>query len=225
MRDKPLVIGICGRARHGKDAIAVVLGELFSARRLAFADHLKHLAMQTWDLSWDQVYGDLKEVGDPRWGGLTPRFLLQRMGTEVGRNIHKETWVRKAFDTIDRAYLGETVTLPNFTFRRFEKTAFPSGSASLWSVPDVRFKDEAEAVQARGGFVIKVVRPGLARPTDTHASETNIDEVREDYLVTNDGTIEDLAEKVEAIVGSVLRPKLEDTIDPASQAALLGRKP
>ena len=224
MRDKPLVIGICGRARHGKDAIAVILGELFCARRLAFADHLKHLAMQTWDLSWDQVYGDTKEVVDPRWGH-TPRFLLQRMGTEVGRNIHKETWVRKAFDTIDRAYLGETVTLPNFATKRFEKMAFPSRSTGLWAVPDVRFTGEAEAVQARGGFVIKVVRPGLARPTDLHASETNIDEVREDYLITNDGTIEDLAKKVGHIMGGVLKPKLEDAIDPASQAALLGRKP
>lgn len=224
MRDKPLVIGICGRARHGKDAIAVILGELFFARRLAFADHLKHLAMQTWDLSWDQVYGDTKEVVDPRWGH-TPRFLLQRMGTEVGRNIHKETWVRKAFDTIDRAYLGETITLPNFATKRFEKMAFPPRSTGLWAVPDVRFTDEAEAVQARGGFVIKVVRPGLARPTDTHASETNIDEVREDYLITNDGTIEDLAVKVESIVGGTLKPRLEDAIDPASQAALLGRKP
>lgn len=216
---KPLIIGVSGRARHGKDAVAQVLLQEFNVKRLAFADHLKWLAMHTWNLSWAQLYGDQKEVVDPRWG-LTPRFLMQRLGTEVGRNTHKETWVRKAFDTIERARRGEHVTLPHFSVRAdeplpgveplsegFHPFIFGPGAAAWWVIPDVRFPDEAEAIKREGGTVIKVVRPGLERPADGHASETSVDEVVEDHLVQNDGTLGDLVGRVVTLGERILAPR------------------
>jgi len=196
------IFAISGKKRHGKDSVARVLNE-WGVHRLAFADHLKWLAMKTWDLSFEQVYGDdLKEVVDERWG-LTPRFMLQQLGTQVGRNIHEMTWVRKALDTIEKAARGEPVILPNLETRKFEETEFAEGWADRWCIPDCRFPGEADAVKARGGIVIKVVRPSLVS-NDTHASETEVDNVKEDYLVMNDGSIADLHAGIQAIIDRVL---------------------
>lgn len=203
MLAKPLIIGISGKKRHGKDSVARVLDQ-WGVHRLAFADHLKWLAMRTWDLSFEQVYGDdLKEVVDERWG-LTPRFILQQLGTQVGRNIHEMTWVRKAFDTIERAARGDMVILPNLITREFEEVEFAEGWADRWCIPDCRFPGEAEAVKAKGGIVIKVVRPSLVS-NDSHASETEVDNVKEDYLVVNDGTLDDLEVQVRRIMDKVLQ--------------------
>jgi dephospho-CoA kinase len=203
MTVRPLLIGISGKKRHGKDSVARVLSE-WGVHRLAFADHLKWLAMQTWDLSFEQVYGDdLKEVVDERWG-LTPRFILQQLGTQVGRNIHEMTWVRKALDTIEKAAKGEKVVLPNLVSREFEEVEFAEGWANRWSIPDCRFPGEAEAVKGKGGVVIKVVRPSLVS-NDSHASETEVDNVKEDYLLVNDGSLEDLELQIRKVMEQVLR--------------------
>jgi hypothetical protein len=195
-----LVIGISGKKRHGKDTVAKILGDLHGVRRLAFADHLKWVAMKTWDLSFEQVYGDdLKEVVDDRWG-LTPRFILQQLGTQVGRNIHTLTWVKKALDNIKRAHRGEPVLLPDLVAREFREFQFSPGEANTWAIPDCRFPGEADAIKAVKGVVVKVVRPEFSkRETDTHASETEVDNVVEDYLVINDGTVAELVVKVVAL--------------------------
>lgn len=202
-RTQPLILGISGKKRHGKDSVAQILSARWGVQRLAFADHLKWLAMKTWDLSFEQVYGDdLKEVVDPRWG-LTPRFMLQQLGTQVGRNIHVETWVRKALDTIQRAYRGEIVLLPDLRAREFGEFTFTPGTAAVWAIPDCRFPGEADAVHRAGGVVIKVVRPSVVS-TDTHASETEVDQVQEDHLVINDGSVADLEQHVVDAVAGVL---------------------
>ncbi len=57
---------------------------------------------------------------------------------------------------------------------------------------------EAAAVKRAGGLVVKVTRPGMDSG-DTHASETSVDLVEEDYLVVNDGSLEELTAKVRAL--------------------------
>lgn len=204
MRISPLIIGISGRKRHGKDVVSTILAEHYGAHRLAFADELKRVAMGLWDLSFEQVYGDdkHKETVDERWG-ISPRVLMQLLGTEVGRNIHKETWVRKAFSIIRKAHAGESVTLPDMTARCFRDFQF-SSDQDVWTIPDARFQSEAEAIKANGGIVIKVVRPSIIS-TDSHASETEVDNVEEDFLIVNDGSLADLEAKVLALAAEILQ--------------------
>lgn len=205
MRDRPLIIGISGKKRHGKDMVSAYLAES-GVLRVAFADELKRYAMELWDLSFEQMYGgdDIREVIDPRWG-VTPRFIMQQFGTEVGRSVHKDTWVRKTLRLIDRAHGGSPVLLPDLVQRRFREFQFEfgSGAADVWSIPDCRFPDEADAVRAAGGVVIKIVRPSIVS-NDTHASEVGVDKVVGDYTIINDGTLDDLRAKVAAVASQVL---------------------
>jgi len=88
---------------------------------------------------------------------MTPRILLQRLGTEAGRDIiHPNIWVNALF--------------PN----------------------------EMEAVTSRGGITIRVNRDN--ENESNHPSETGLDDATFDYTIDNNGTMEDLIEKVKFIL-------------------------
>lgn len=56
---------------------------------------------------------------------------------------------------------------------------------------DIRFPFEAEWIRSLGGIVIGISRPDNA-PTSQHASEAAVRDVKTDYTVDNDGTVQDL---------------------------------
>lgn len=117
---------------------------------------------------------------------LTPRKLLQLLGTECGREIlHPQIWV-------------------NALFADYEKD-------SEWIVTDVRFPNEAQAIKDRGGVVIRVNRDketalmdkGIHIPkhllSKEHPSETALDDYKFDEVIENNGSIEELIEKVKKL--------------------------
>lgn len=102
---------------------------------------------------------------------LTPRLILQLLGTEGGREvIHPNIWINATIGNLkpeDRAI-----------------------------VTDVRFPNEVEGIKKKGGIVIRVVRPSKIS-TSTHPSETSLNDYKDwDYIITNDGTLEELEQKV-----------------------------
>ena len=108
----------------------------------------------------------------------TPRFLLQFIGTDLLRNqLHPEIWVNSLF----------TDYQPN-------NLIYPS-----WCITDMRFLNEMEAVKKRNGITIRVNR-NLGESKDQHESETELDNAEFDYVINNDGTIEELIEKVREIL-------------------------
>lgn len=73
------------------------------------------------------------------------------------------------------------------------------GNTSNLIISDVRFPNEAKAIKERGGIVIKVVRPDV-ESSDSHQSETRIDEIVPDYILYNGSTLEYLAAKIDILV-------------------------
>jgi len=198
---RPLrLIGICGRKRHGKDSVGRILRD-YGYMNTAFADPVKRVAMDVYGLSWDQCYGDgpEKEAVDPRWG-LSPRAIMQRLGTEVGRGIHLDTWIRHTLDNVRSAAAGTGFVLRDDAGRAFVRVP-PPVSSPWWVVTDLRFPNEADAVRAVGGRVLRVVRPSLGVPTDEHPSESSVDLVTADVTIVNDGSLEDLRDLVDDAMG------------------------
>ena len=68
-----------------------------------------------------------------------------------------------------------------------------------WCITDMRFLNEMEVVKKRGGITIRVNR-NLEESKDQHESETELDNAEFDYVINNDGTIEELIEKVREIL-------------------------
>jgi hypothetical protein len=170
------LIGITGRKGSGKDTVGAILRTLYGYRTLAYADPLKRACRDIYGLTVEQTDGPLavKEAVDPRWG-LSPREIMQRFGTEVGRSIHTETWTRAAMLRVE-------------------------AEPGWWAITDVRFDNEAEVIHARGGIVLRVDRPGLGEGVGAgHASEA-VEQIPVDFVIVNDGTMLDLAGKVRAIL-------------------------
>lgn len=142
---------------------------------------------------------------------LTPRYALQRLGTEWGRDNFPNTWVNYAVRVYHRLQNGDCYYDQKSGLRT---TSFVGEGASPYHssswmrskrdvvISDARFKNELAGIKAAGGKVIRVKRPGVEAPAWQHASETEQMEIPDsefDYIVVNDGTLEDLAGKVDAL--------------------------
>ena len=73
-----------------------------------------------------------------------------------------------------------------------------------WCITDMRFPNEMEAVIKREGITIRVHRDlnnGNAHISPIpHESETALDDAKFDYEIINEGTLEDLVDKVREIL-------------------------
>jgi hypothetical protein len=68
-----------------------------------------------------------------------------------------------------------------------------------WIVTDVRFPNEATALQKVGGKIIRINRPAV-NPINAHSSETSLDDWEFDYTIDNNGSILDLQESIKNIL-------------------------
>jgi hypothetical protein len=99
---------------------------------------------------------------------LTPRYALQRLGTEWGRGCCRETWI-------------------NYGIRRAREL---ERAGRLVLITDTRFVNEARAISATGGYVVRVHRDG--KSPGEHGSEREQSLIQADLVVDNDGTLEQL---------------------------------
>jgi dCMP deaminase len=161
-----VVLGLAGYKGSGKDTLAALLAS-YGFRRVAFADPLKLACRAIFGFTAAQVEDPAqKEVVDPRWG-FTPRWAMQRLGTEgVRGSVADDVWVK------------------SFLLRAAEE---PSHVV----VTDVRFRNEVDAVRSLGGRVFLVQRAGCTG--DGHASEALASKPELfDGVVRNDGAPRDM---------------------------------
>ena len=179
-------------------------------------EYLSWLSEVNYDRYEDTAYGDYR---------LTPRKLLQLLGTEAGREIiHPDIWVNALFsdytpDFIQQLEDGEHKVYPN------------------WIIPDTRFPNELKRINKYNGVTIRVERfltlrypeiwqeYGYSKSVEpstendklllgymkreyselyrklTHASETSLDNYEDwDYVIYNNYSIEKLIISVKDIV-------------------------
>jgi hypothetical protein len=177
-----IVVGITGRKGHGKDTAAAGLFEHgFTPMKFAaplkrmLESHLDYLGISQ-DIVERMVDGDLKEVESDLLCGRTPRFFMQKIGTEFGR------------DTIGETFWTDAFKLRSNLFDRVVCT-------------DVRFPNEVDVIKSMGGLVIRIVRPAAQRTGgDDHPSERLIDTLTVDFEVQNISTPAALQELVVKLV-------------------------
>jgi hypothetical protein len=96
-----------------------------------------------------RIEGDLNDVPDPLLGGRTPREGMIGLGYDWGQDrMHPEIWTN--------AWKGAA------------RAALDGGVPGVIA-EDVRNPEEVTAIHALGGFVARILRPGLV--VGTHASE------------------------------------------------------
>jgi hypothetical protein len=182
-----MIISITGKIGSGKDTIADIIMQYTPYHDWEikkFAGKLKDIAeilSGVPKINFEDQEFKKQDMG-PNWG-MTYRDLLQRLGTEAMRNgLHENVWVNALF--------------ADYHFNIEEDEQMPN-----WLITDCRFPNELEAVKAHKGITIKVIRDSGNTVGTTHASETALDDYTEwDYVVDNNGSIEDLKTQVFSIL-------------------------
>ena len=137
----------------------------------------------------DDYFYDRKLKEKPIDGiGKSVRELTQLFGTEFGRNmIDPDIWVNVA----------------NTMYQGAKNAPEYAGTYQGIAISDVRFENEAKWIHDNGGVVIKITRPGVG-PVNGHVSDKGLSDEHIDYVIENDGTLDQFHEKVLNTVQAVI---------------------
>lgn len=191
------IIGLFAQLAGGKDTVANYLAEKLSNddfrwKRLGFADAVKRVFMQSFNVTWEWIEEWKRKDEVPPGFDLSVRKSLQHIGDGF-RKIQADVWIRTALRNGDHAIIS-----------------------------DGRYLNEAKMIKEQGGFNVLLWRPGFenndSNPSESqirpyidfaamHYSEGPISDLPLigphpagfeyfDYFLVNNGTLEDLYSKI-----------------------------
>lgn len=172
------IIGLTGYAGSGKDTVRGVLAG-HGYLGMAFADPIRAMLGRLFDQAGVGLQymhkREYKESIIPRLG-VSYRHLAQTLGTEWGRTVSPDLWLRIADGFIkDTNSAGELW----------------SDGVPLFAISDVRFANEAQWVRDRGGVVWRINRPQAAAVRE-HSSEEEVGRIQVDAEIDNSGSLDEL---------------------------------
>ena len=203
-----MIIGLVGWIGSGKNTVADILATQHSYKKDSFAAPLKDATANIFNWPRKTLEGDtdhsrhFRECVDPYWANklqiknFTPRLALQIVGTELFReHFHPKIWL----DSLEHRYIA--------------------GGQKPTIITDCRFRNELAFVKQMGGFTIRVKRGDdphwteLAKQAQEgndfaiqqlsdigiHASEWDHTGVLVDFIIENNGTLEQLTDKVSSV--------------------------
>ena len=209
------LIGLGGKLRAGKDAVGDYLEEKHDFVKMGMSDALNEALLKI--NPWIPVpsgmsdreetflpYAHIHEAVGYVEAKKNPevRRLLQVLGTEVGRDmIDPDVWVSIAEKKIREHWAnGKSVVITAMRFPNEIEMLTRLGGLSVWvERPDAeRLSNGLEAEAGRG--TSDRVSEGLTGSQEAiqgHASENSVSSNDFDYVLVNDGTLDQLYRKVE----------------------------
>ena len=196
-----MILGISGKAGAGKDTVSKMIAytiwyynysqrlepfgiEHYNEQMLqyyniinridwyqtSFADKLKQCLSVILRTSRSNFEDNMFKQSTVEWLGISVRELLQKFGTAIRNEVCDDFWVK--------ACLKDFEDYNNYL------------------ITDVRFKSEAKGIKDLEGIIVRVNREGAG--AGNHISEIDLDDYSFDYVINNDGDMEDLLLKVKA---------------------------
>lgn len=207
-----MIIGILGNIGSGKDTVAEILIEDYQFRRISFASTLKDACASIF--SWDReaLEGlnkesrEWRETIDPWWANrlgiphLTPRWVLQNIGTDVmRRQFHPDIWIasveKQIHDTKDNIVISD-VRFPNEIISIHNQRG-----GCIWRV--IRGQTPFWwnlAISASSGDKYSTQSEKELERLGIHRSEWEWANTTPDCVIQNNGTLDDLRERVRLLV-------------------------
>ena len=144
-----MIIGVCGFIGSGKDTVADYLVNQHEFRRESFAGTLKDAVASVFGWDREMLEGkstearEWREEVDEWWAErlnmptLSPRWVLQYWGTEVGRkSFHTDIWIASLENKLRKSQDNVIIS-------------------------DCRFPNEVDSIKNAGGKVVWVIRGEL----------------------------------------------------------------
>jgi dephospho-CoA kinase len=184
-----VLIGICGRKTSGKTTITDYVVDNYEFIERSLAGPLKNALRELLLIDNENLYGSEEKKNEKLedWFDYTAREFMQHVGTELLREKLAELFPK----------IGTQIFTHNF------ELWYKKNKDNHVIVSDVRFEDDANIIKKLGGYIIKINRPNLTN-IDSHSSEVSVDRVKHDYIIENNGTLEDLYERVDQIMDNFI---------------------
>ena len=148
----------------------------------SFADHLKWICVKLFDIPSECVWGTDEQknqvqkhllwenISKDKTGAMTAREFMQFFGTDICRKIYEPIWVNSCIKKIQQEQSGLAI------------------------IADVRFPNEAKAIEEAGGTLVRLTRKVFE---DSHSSEVALDDYPfTDYIENSNESIDSLTVKV-----------------------------
>ena len=176
-----MIIGLVGYIGSGKGTVGDILVRDHQYTKFAFADALKDATATIFTWPRGLLEGDsnasraFRERVDPWWSNklgyeVTPRLILQKMGTEACRHgIADNIWIA----ALEKRMQGYDDVV----------------------ISDCRFPNEIDFIRSAGGVIVRVKRgedPSPEELSKLHISETAWNSYLPDRIIHNDKDIEGL---------------------------------
>jgi hypothetical protein len=202
----PSIIGLTGYAQHGKDTVGGILTTLYGYHRFAFADQVRTLALRIDPVIQRDELVTVYERPDEYASGATIRPTYGRL-SELVKNVGWEE--AKAWPEVRRILveLGmgvrDVIGADSWVFAganlasEFIPTPPEHGGVVF---TDVRFPNEVRWVRDNGGVVIRITRPGVEAVPHDNAAEVHVPNLRANFDILNDGTVNELYLRVQAVM-------------------------
>jgi phosphomevalonate kinase len=170
------LIGITGKKQSGKDTVCSIIQKILQPKSVVRIAFADALKEEV-----AKACGVSIEYINRHKDNF--RLILQGWGTNYRRQLFgNDYWIYK--------YLLKAKQLPSDTFAVV--------------VTDVRFLNEFHALNECYGKVIRVTRP-TDKHEDRHPSEAEMELIKADFCIQNNGTLQSLEEQVRAILKQIIK--------------------
>lgn len=191
------IVAICGLIGSGKDTVADILVSEYGFVKLSFAGILKDVVSVMFGWDREMIEGSTpesrvwREIEDPYWSSklgkpTSPRSVLQMIGTDIMRKyLDKDIWV--------------------FALEKKMSDLINSGKNIVFT--DCRFSNEFDFLRRQGASFFRIDRGDKPKwwydyvenkiePTQVHITEWGWINEPFDKMINNDGSIEDLKQRL-----------------------------
>jgi dephospho-CoA kinase len=191
------IIGICGKRRAGKDAVAEHLVANYCFVNCKIAAKLKDVCQLLFNFT-DEEIEVTKDETNCKWH-ISPRQAMQFIGTEL-----MQYEIQKLLPGIQRTFWIKSMLESNY------------GHHERIVISDLRFLHEVETISkyiAESNTKFTIIRIHRQHPassfsfnaTDDHISEQECNDISADIVVDNDGAMCDLLNKIDKAMRPVLQ--------------------
>jgi hypothetical protein len=177
----PRIIGLLARSRSGKDTVGDYIIAKYcehglnpkqSVVKRRLAQPIKDAVCALYGFTHDQLESDDKDKINPSIG-ISPRMAMVYITKNTMEQMGHDFFSCRLFNDIDSMAIDVDTII----------------------IPDVRYKHDIHEIQKRGGILIKLERQDGPK----YEWENVIDDMSGNYTISNNGSLQELYAKVDAI--------------------------
>lgn len=163
-----MIIGISGKKRAGKDTFYHTTQKLLKGKHLVKRYAFAD-AVKDFAMKYYEIPREDIKLEENR-------YILQGTGQMLRDEVSKNFWIDKVFTEIHRSRLNH------------------AGEISI--ITDVRYRNEAEFILSKDDSILIKIENSNTLTQDYHQSENDLNNFAFDFIIKNNGSIEEYEEKI-----------------------------